>query len=450
MTAIDGKFPGAGMTETIGLRRAIGFWDLVLFGVISIAPVAPFTLFGFVHSASGGTVVAPYLLGAIGISLTALSYAAMAEIAPQAGSVYGFSRLAMGRFAGFFGGWAIMLDYVLIAALVLLYGALFLNSVLIAVPVELLIAAFGAAMLTVNLIGIHWSAWVDAILTGLQVTIGLLFAVVALGLLLGPGGAGISLDPLWSATTDLGAVVAGTSPAVIAFLGFDAISTLSEEVRGEQPGRLVGLATLSALVLMLGLFVGISWLLADLARGLTIADPSTASLEVLGARIGWLVMPLSLVVALAFWAGTTAGHAGVSRLGFAMARAGELPGFLAYVHPGRQVPTRTVLLYGALIVGIAYVALPHVTLLTDMVSFGAIVGFILVNLSVVVHFGVRGGSRRWFRHWLAPGAGIAVLLWVLSGIHPEALIAGTSWLAVGLLWFFAWRLVRARHPATEA
>lgn len=429
------------MAEKVGLRRALGFWDLVLFGVISIAPVAPFTLFGFVYAASGGTVVAPYVLGAVGVSLTALSYAAMAGVAPQAGSVYGFSRLAMGRFAGFFGGWAIMLDYVVIAALVLLYAALFLNTVLTAVPVELLIAVFGAAMVAVNLLGIHWSAWVDMILTGLQVTIGLVFAAVALGLLLGPGGAGISLDPLWSATTDLGGVVAGTSLAIIGFLGFDVISTLSEEVRGERPGQLVGRATLTALVLMLGLFVVVSWLLADLARGLTFADPSTASLEVLAARIGWLVTPLSLVVALAFWAGITAGHAGVSRLAFAMARARELPAVLSYVHPGRQVPTATVLLYGSLIIGIAYIALPHVTLLADVVSFGAIVGFVLVNLSVIVHFGVRGGSRRWLRHWLAPGLGIAVLLWVLSGIHREALLAGTIWLAVGLLWFFGRGLV---------
>jgi hypothetical protein len=135
------------MAETRALRRALGFWDLVLFGLVFIAPVGAFTLFGFVNAFSGGAVVLPYVLGAVGLAFTGLSYAAMAEVAPQAGSSYGFARLALGNFAGFGAGWAILLDYVVIAALVVLYGALYLSPLASGVPVEALMIGSALFML---------------------------------------------------------------------------------------------------------------------------------------------------------------------------------------------------------------------------------------------------------------------------------------------------------------
>ncbi|MEQ1770015.1 MAG: APC family permease [Devosia sp.] len=420
------------------LRRALGFWDLVLFGLICIAPVAGFTLYGFVSNASGGSVVLPYVLGAIGLGFTGLSYASMAEIAPQAGSVYGFARLAMGRFIGFVGGWAIMLDYVVIGALVLLYGAIYLNAVMPAVPVPVLIGVFGAFGLGINLMGIRMAAWVDILLAGLQVAVALAFIVGALLL-----GGQLSAAPAWPEGTTLQGVVAATPLAVIAFLGFDAVSTLSEEVAGREPGRLVGRATIATLAVMLLLFVSVSWLLSSLSVGLTLADPATAGMDIVAARLPWLGPALALVVALAYGFGLApAINAGVSRLGYAMARAGELPGFLAHIDSGRQVPAASVAFYGLLLALIAWVALPAADVLAGLVSFGAIAGFILVNLSVIVRLGIHSRSRRWFRHWLSPILGIAVLLWVLTGILPQALMLGLAWLVAGVIWYWIRRLLQ--------
>ena len=423
---------------------------MVLFGLICIAPVAPFTLFGFVDAASRGAVVLPYVIGAIGLGLTALSYAEMVGVAPQAGSVHGFATLAMGKHVGFLGGWAITLDYVVIGALEMLYGALYLHSVVTGLSVEAIVAVFAIGILAINLLGVHWSARLDMVLTGLQIAIGVVFAVAALMVLTGAGNGDTTFAPLWPAGVSLADIAAATPIAVIAFLGFDAVSTLSEEVRSPRPGAIVGRATLLTLGLMLVLFVSLSWLLVSLSSGVAIADPSTATLDILAARIPWLTVPLSLIVAVAFWGGTTATHAGVARLGFAMARAGQLPRFLAYVHPGRQVPTGAVLLYGMAITLIAYLALPNVDLLTGLVTFGAIVGFILVNLSVIVHFGLRGRSRRWVLHWLAPALGLVVLLWVLSGIRPQAMEFGLIWLAIGIAWYFGRHMLPgSRRPRSS-
>ncbi len=165
------------------LRRALGFWPLVLFGLVYMAPIAPFTMFGFIDTLSGGAIVASYVLGAIGLGLTGLSYAAMVHAAPEAGSVYAFVKLAMGRRAGFVGAWAIALDYVLLGVLCLLYGALYLQAVFPAVPVLAVVAGLAALTLLVNVLGIHWSSRVDFALAALQIGFGVIFAIGALGVL---------------------------------------------------------------------------------------------------------------------------------------------------------------------------------------------------------------------------------------------------------------------------
>lgn len=420
------------MDQPRRLRRVLGARDLVLFGLICMAPVAPFMLFGFVSVAANGAVVLPYVLGALGLGFTALSYASMAQAAPQAGSVYGYGRLAMGKTMGFLGGWAILLDYLLLVSLALLYAAIYLNIVLPALPLQLIVAGFLLLTFTVNLRGLQLSARLNLIINGVEIALGVAF-IVASAYLLFPPGAGLTLTPLWPPGNVVSHVVAGTPLAMIAFLGFDAIATLAEEVRDPDPGAAIGRATLVALGLMLMLFVVIDWLLSDVGRGVAISDPAFAASEIFAARLPWLVLPLSITVALAFGAGSTAGHASVSRLGFAMARDGMLPKVLGQVYGARDIPAASVVAFGALIAIIAYLALPYLDVLTSLVSFGAITGFLFVNASVIVHFGIRQRSRRWFMHWISPSIGIAVLVWVMSGIRIEALTLGAAWMALGLL-----------------
>lgn len=423
------------MTGTTTLRRTLGFWDLVLFGLIIVAPIAPFTLFGFVAERSAGAVVPSYILGAIGLSLTGWSYAQMAAVAPQAGSVFGFAKLALGSIAGFIGGWAIILDYILLAALCVVYGALYVSGTFPAIGIELTMAAFLVLTLVINALGIQLSRLVEMAIAALQIGIVALFVLAAASLFGDPALRPAPAD-FWPPATLPGLVATGAAPAIIAFLGFDAIATLAEEVTHAQVGSIIGRAIVATLALLLAIFIVVSVLLLALAHGLTPADPSTAALEIIGTRLPWLSRPLALVVAVALGIGCVIGlHAAVSRLVFAMARDGHLPAALAYVHPRGQAPLAAVLLCGGVIAGLAYVALPHVELLANLVSFGALTGFIMVNVAVVAQFGIKGRSRRVLSHWVAPILGIAVLLWVMSGLLPLALEVGAGWLALGLAWY---------------
>jgi amino acid transporter len=86
------------------LRRSLGLRDLLIYGLIFIVPIAPFTVFGMVFNASRGMVPFIYLVGLVAMVFTALSYMAMSEAFPVAGSVYSYASRSMGEDAGFFAG----------------------------------------------------------------------------------------------------------------------------------------------------------------------------------------------------------------------------------------------------------------------------------------------------------------------------------------------------------
>ncbi len=210
----------------------------------------------------------------------------------------------------------------------------------------------------------------------------------------------------------------------------------------------MGQATLTALGLMLALFVAMSWLLADLGRGTAVADPSTAALQIIGQRLPWLLTPLSLVAAIALGVGCVVTcHAAVSRLLFAVAREGNLPAVLGRVDSNRQVPVPAVIAMGIIITAVSVAAMSNIDLFAGLVSFGALTGFVFVNAAVIVHFGLRGRSRRWLRHWLLPALAIFVLLYIVSGLQPLAVEVGLAWLAVGVLWQVGVWLISRRRLA---
>jgi len=114
-----------------------------------------------------------------------------------------------------------------------------------------------------------------------------------------------------------------------------------------------------------------------------------------------------------------------------MARDGRLPRALAYVHPRWRVPQRAILLVGFVNLVTGLVFAQQFELLTTLVCFGALVGFLLLHASVLVHFGLRAGRRRWFAHVVAPLVGGAITLYVLWNMAGNALLVGGAWLVLG-------------------
>jgi amino acid transporter len=419
------------------LHRALTTKDLVIYGMIFMVPIAPYSVFGFVYSDAKGMVPLAYLVGLVGMFFTAMSYASMSRAFPLAGSVYTYAQRGLHEAAGFFSGWLILLDYILIPSLLYLFSAVALRPLFPAVPAWIWLVGFIAFNAAVNFVGIHFTARVNRYMLIMELVIVALFVVLGLTALYGGAGAGrLTLKPIYDAHAFSLATVAGaTSIAVLSFLGFDGISTLSEENRGGRDA--VGRATVLALLLVGALFMLQTWIATDLSAGMHFGSPETAFYEIAERAGGaWLrlVTIIAVVIATAI-ANAMAAQAAVSRILFAMARDGKLPSILAKVHPRFKTPyVSTLVVAGvSLLVGLLFAE--RIDDLTRVVNFGALTGFVLLHLSVINHYLIRGRSGDWLRHLVFPLIGMLIIAYVLYEMDRAAKILGLGWIVIGAFYY---------------
>jgi amino acid transporter len=433
------------------LHRALSTRDLVVYGMVFMVPIAPYSVFGFVWNDAKGMVPLAYLVGLVGMTFTAMSYAAMSRAYPLAGSIYTYAHRGLHEIAGFLAGWLILLDYILVPALLYLFSAVALQPLLPAVPQWIWLTGFIVFNAIVNLIGVQFTARVNRYMLVVElITLALFVGLGLWALDHGKGAGGLTWRPIYDpAVFSLATVAGATSIAVLSFLGFDGISTLSEESRGGR--NAVGRATLIALVLVGGLFMLQTWIATDLARGMSFKAPETAFYEI-AERAGGaglrLVTILAVVMASAI-ANAIAAQAAVSRILFAMARDGKLPAVLARIHPRYKTPyVSTLAVAGfSLFAGLAFAS--RIDDLSRIVNFGALTGYLLLHLSVINHYLVRGASRDWLRHLIFPVIGAAVIAYVLYEMDNSAKIIGAGWLALGLIYYLVMNVVLKKPAALE-
>ncbi|MEU2026233.1 APC family permease [Streptomyces sp. NPDC016469] len=443
--ADSGTEPGGeGSTERARLRRTLGFRDLVVYGLLFIAPMAPVGVFGTLDAKSDGAVALVYVAATVVMAFTAFSYAQMVRVAPMAGSVFAYARKGLGEGPGFIAGWMAMLDYLLIPAVAYLFSGIAMNSLVPGVSRWVWTALAVVVTTLLNLWGVRAAARVGFAVLAMEIVVLLVFVVSAVVVLVRDGAQRGWLSPLtgdsgFSTTAVLGAV----SVAVLSYLGFDAIASFAEEVTGGSAQ--VARAVLFCLVLAGTLFVAQAYLAALLepmtSAELT-ADPGaqgSAFYDTVDAAVGtWLhdLVAVSKAIGAAFAA--LAGQAAAGRLLFAMARERRLPGLLSRVDPRSGVP-RVAITLAAVVTLVAAVwaarrddGLDH---LVSVVDIGALTAFVLLHASVVGWFVVRrmAGPPSWWRHLVVPVVGAAVLIAVIVEATESAQVVGACWLAVGLV-----------------
>ena len=431
------------------LDRALTLGDLIVYGMIFMVPIAPFSVFGFVWQEAKGMVVLAYLIGLTGMLFTALSYAAMSRAFPLAGSVYAYVQRGLHETAGFLAGWLILLDYILVPALLYLFSALALQPLLPGIPTWVWLIGFVALNAAANVLGVRVTARLYRVLLALELlTLALFVLFGAIALYKGQGAGGLTLAPLYDPQRfSLTTVAGATSIAVLSFLGFDGISTLSEESTGAR--NAIARATVLSLVLIGALFMLQTWIAADLAHGMRFSSADTAFYAI-AARAGGGALRITAILAIVISFGIAnamAAQAAVSRVLFAMARDRKLPAVLATVHERYKTPyVSTLLVAGvSLLVGLFFAH--RVDDLSRVVNFGALTSFALLHVAVARHYFFRERSGAWFRHLICPLAGLGVILYVLYGMDPMAKILGGSWIALGVLYALV-QTLRRRNGAT--
>ncbi|OIK10218.1 porin [Bacillus sp. MUM 116] len=420
------------------LKRSLSFWDLLIYGLIFLIPIAPYGVYGYIADASQGMVPLAYIIGMVGMIFTAFSYARMSEAFPIAGSVYAYAQHGISSYVGFIAGWSILLDYILIPALTYAVSAISLNAFIPALPIWFWLVVFIVFNTFINIRGIEFTAKANKIILVLEFMVLITFVVVGLiALNKGVHHTSLSIKPLYdSSKFNMQLVMGAVSIAVLSFLGFDAISTLSEEVKGGR--KLIGKATVAALLVAGFLFIVQTWIASDLGRGLKLDNMDTAFYQIAELAGGEWLKNLTILATAFSWgiASALASQAAISRLLFSMGRDRRLPYSLAKVHPKFKTPyisTITVAII-SLIVGLAFEN--HIDILTNIVNFGALTGFLLLHVSVINHYMIRQKSKQFIKHLIFPIIGLLVISYVMYGMDHLALEVGFSWIVIGIIYNF--------------
>ena len=441
------------------LNRTLSTTDLLVYGLVFMVPIAPWAIFGVVYDAAGGMVPLVYLIGLVAMIFTALSYAQMAKAFPIAGSVYSYVGRSIHPNLGFLAGWTILLDYLLVPTLLYVFAAESLAGIFPGVPKQVWIVAFLILNTAVNYIGISFTAIVNRLFLAAELIFVAIFIVMAVvAITQGTGGAEFTTKPLFdSAEFSPGLIGTALSIAVLSFLGFDGIATLSEEAKGGRKSAAV--AMIGALVLVALFFVTQTWLAAMLVQDTESFSDDEVNNAFFGivesiSSHGWQIAFLAMNALAVGLANAVAAQSATSRLLFSMSRDGRLPRFLSYVNPRTKVPERAILLVGGLTLVLGLFFVGQIAVISSLVNFGALTAFLLLHVSVVVWYGVRQrGQHRphWFLHLVSPVVGFLVIGYVLWNADRLAKIGGLVWLAIGVavLLFYTWKGVgiREEHAA---
>lgn len=416
------------------LKRALNRWDLILYGVIVIQLTAPMPVFGVLSARADGHVVTTILLAMIAMAFTAISYGRMAQAYPSAGSAFTYVTRELSPLLGYVTGWAMLMDYVLNPLISIIWCSRAAMNFAPQVPYAVWAVAFFALFTSVNLVGIKSSARISGALAAATGAVVFVFIVCAGGYVWhhNAGTPGFFTHPFYDPKTfHAGAVLGGTSIAVLTYIGFDGISTLSEEV--EDPRRNILFATVGT-CLVVGILSAIEVYAAQLVwpTALPFKDIDTAFVEVAARAAGpWLFVVMNLALLIAGIGSGVGSHLGAARLLYGMGRSNALPPrFFGAVDSRHRIPRNNVILVG--VIALCGAFLISYGLGAEILNFGALFAYMGVNAAALARYYVRNPGRKLRDLW-PPAAGfiICLLLWLY--LSNAAKIVGATWMIVGLI-----------------
>jgi len=415
------------------LRRTLGLWDLILYGLIVIQPTAPMPVYGVMSVRSHGYAVITVLLAMVAMLFTAISYGKMASVYPSAGSAFTYVGREIHPALGYIIGWSMAMDYVLNPLICTILCSKFAMNFIPGIPYAVWVVAFVALFTFLNMQGIQTSARINSTLVAVMAVVIVLFLGTAVRYVyMAPhDGVAFFTRPFFDPNTfSMRAILGGTSLAVLTYIGFDGISTLSEEAK--NPRRNILLATV-LVCLLTGLLASIEVYTAQLVwPGAQIfPDVDTAFVFVAGRAGGhWLFLVINVTLLVATVGSALGAQLGAARLLYGMGRSNALPrSFFGAIEPKKRIPQNNVLLVGAMaLIGAMILSFERGV---ELLNFGALLAFMGVNASALVRFYFHEERKRWL-NFVSPVLGffICMLLWFSLSWHAKVL--GIAWMLVGL------------------
>ncbi|HGY1013411.1 MULTISPECIES: APC family permease [Aeromonas] len=435
--------------QPVRLKKTLSMWQVVVMGLAYLTPMAVFDTFAIVGDITEGRVATAYLLALGGILLTAFSYGHLVRKFPSAGSAYTYAQKVFNPYIGFMVGWSSLLDYMFMPMINILLAKIYLTAMFPGVDPWVFIFGLVTVMTFLNLRGINLVANFNGLIVVIQLAIITLFiGLMGWGIYQGEGAATLmSSRPFHFESASVVPLFTGATILCFSFLGFDGLSSLSEET--PNAGKVIPRAIVLTALIGGVIFVVVSYCLQlyfpDLAR---FKEPDAVlpeiALYVGGAFFQSVVLVCTTVAVLA---SGMAAHAGVSRILYVMGRDRMIPErVFGYIHPKYRTPAINVLMVGCL--ALSAVSFDLDTALA-LVNFGALVAFTFVNLSVIGQFWVREKRNKSIKdhllYLLLPLLGAATIgaLWI--NLEQSSLELGLIWAGLGVTYLFL-RLAVFRIP----
>ena len=420
------------------LRRSLTLWDLILYGVIVIQPVAPMSVFGVLSDRGRGHVVTTILIAMVAMLFTAISYGRMARAYPSAGSAFTYVGQEINPALGYVTGWSMVMDYMLNPMICIIWCSQQAHVFAPGIPYWTWAIFFAVVFTLLNIQGVKTSARVNSGLAAAMGVVIAIFFVAAARYIFGHphGETGFFTRPfydpqLWNTK----AVLGGTSIAVLTYIGFDGISTLSEEA--ENPRRNILYATVLT-CLVIGILSAFEVYAAQLVWPASRPFPNidTAFVHVAGEAWKPMFAIVGFTLLIANFGSGMGAQIGAARLLFGMGRSNALPkSFFGAVDPKHHVPRNNVLFVGAIALAGAFIV--SYGLGAEMLNFGALIAFMGVNAAAFMRYFVRESEKK-LSNLFPPVLGFVICLLLWLNLSRPAKIAGAIWMIVGIA-FGAWK-----------
>ncbi len=434
-----------GETEEAGhhLKRTVGATQLMALGIGAIVGTGIFVVIGEGAALAGPAMIFSFIIAAVACGFSALAYAELASSIPVSGSAYTYTYATLGEIVAWIIGWDLLLEYGLASAAVAVGWAANLSAFLessfgIVIPQAIaaspegggvfnLPAVLVVAAITVLLVrGAKESAVANMVLVVVKLAVLAFFIVIAFTQF-----SSENFTPF--APAGFQGVIAGAGIIFFAFLGFDAVATGAEEAR--NPKRDLPLAIIGSLAVATFFYVLVAISALGVATPAQLAEseaPLAAALEVAG--ISWAAAALAIGAVIALTSVLLVLLYAQTRILFSICRDGLLPERLASVNARYGTPTKLTVGLGAFIA--LFAALIPLEQIVQLVNIGTLFAFILVNIGVLILRRTRPDMPRSYRVPFSPVfplVGIALAVYLMTGMPAGTWLRFAIWMAVGLL-----------------
>jgi amino acid transporter len=396
------------------------------------------SIFGLLNQRGHGHAATMILVAMIAMLLTAISYGRMARAYPSAGSAFTYVGQEINPTLGYVTGWSMVMDYMLNPIICTIWCSEQAHVFAPGIPNWSWVIFFVLLFTGLNIQGVKTSARINSgLAVGMGVVIAIFFVVAARYIFGHPhDGTGFFTRPFYDPNLwNTKAVLGGTSIAVLTYIGFDGISTLSEEA--ENPRRNILLATVLT-CLVIGLLSAVEVYVAQLIWPASQPFPEidTAFVHVAGRAWEPMFPILGITLLVANFGSGMGAQIGAARLLFGMGRSNALPkAFFGVVDAKHRVPRNNVLFLGVVALIGAFVM--SYGLGAEMLNFGALIAFMGVNAAAFMRYYVRSPQKK-LSNLLPPVLGFVICLLLWLNLSTAAKIGGSIWMAIGLA-FGAWK-----------